>query len=132
MVYWIQRCLHNHSDTLALNMLRVLAGALRHDSRVFIVEQLREDPPSVVRNVVMDMVLMGFGGKLRTREEWECMTAKAGLKINSVVGGLGMAKTNPVVSGLGPLALIECVRDQPVGEPESTVTASSIQEDRGE
>lgn len=103
IAYWIRRCLHNYSDTLVPGILGILADAMHNDSRLLIVEEIKGNPPSA-RTAAMDIIMAGVGGKERTQDEWGCITAKAGLKISSVVGGVGSS---------GELAVIKCVRDQP-------------------
>lgn len=59
-VYWIRRCIHNRSDTLALNILRILAGAMYEESRLFIVEEVKGSPPSV-QTAAMDVLISAWG-----------------------------------------------------------------------
>lgn len=102
MAYWIRRCLHNHSDANALNILRILAGAMHDDSRLLLVEEIKGNPPSAPA-ASTDVVMISIGGKARTRDDWEWMAAEAGLRINSVGDGVG---------SWGELTAIECVKAQ--------------------
>lgn len=102
MAYWIRRCLHNYSDTIAINILRILADAMHDDSRLLIVDEIKDNPPSTPA-ASTDMIMLAIGGKERTRVDLEWMTAKAGLKINSIGDGVG---------SWGQLTAIECVRAQ--------------------
>lgn len=116
MAYWIRRCLHNHSDTFALNILRILADAMHDDSRLLIVEEIKGNPPDAPA-AATDMAMISIAGKARTLDDWECMTAEAGLKINSVGDGVG---------SWGELTAIECVkaRQADVGsDADAEVTA---------
>lgn len=48
----------------------------------------------------MDMVMMGIAGKERTLDDWEAITAEAGLRISKIVPAPGIG-----------LSVLECVRN---------------------
>ena len=74
----MRRCLHNHSDTLALILLRILANAMYEDSRLLIVGKVKGNPPSV-QTAAMDVSMLRMGGKERSRDDWDWLTVKPGL-----------------------------------------------------
>lgn len=107
----MRRCIHNRSDTLALSILRILACAMYEESRLFIVEEVKGSPPSVDgRHGRLDL---SMEGRERSGDDWEWMTARAGLKIISVGDGVG---------SWGELAATECVKSQPA---EAGLTADA-------
>ncbi|KAK5653085.1 hypothetical protein OQA88_9372 [Cercophora sp. LCS_1] len=88
MVYFIRRCLHNYSDTIAINILRVLAEAMADDSKILIQEDIKGAPPDT-ETAVLDFLMLTYGGKERTRQCWEDIVERAGLSIVAVSGGDG-------------------------------------------
>jgi hypothetical protein len=99
MVYFIRRCLHNYSDTLATNMLRILAEAMADDSKILIQEDVQSVPPDASA-AFLDILMMAYGGKQRTLQRWEEVVQAAGLKISGVFQRAGSA-----------LSVIECVKE---------------------
>jgi len=100
MVYFVRRCLHNYSDTIVVNILRVLAEAMAADSHLLIQEDVKSMPPDP-DNAVLDFLMMTYGGKERTLQCWEDVLGKAGLKLVGVSQGSG-----PWAS----LSVIDCVK----------------------
>jgi len=100
LVYFIRRCLHNYSDTLVSNILTILAGAMADDSKILIQEDIKTTPPDK-RTASLDFLMMMYGGKERTRECWDGVVAKAGLKI---------VKVSTAQGAWGALSTIECVK----------------------
>lgn len=96
LVYWIRRCLHNYPDDTAINVLRHIADAAAPDSRVLIFEDVLDSPPHYMA-AIMDFMMMGMGGKQRTRARWDEMLAEVGLKITDVQRGKGPWKTQCVM-----------------------------------
>lgn len=96
----MRRCLHNHSDPLAVNILQKLADALADDSKLLIAEDVLEDPPYFI-GAFMDFMMMVLGGKSRSLANWEQIVGAAGLKITSVSRAKGPWRTASV---------IECVK----------------------
>ncbi|KAH8895454.1 O-methyltransferase [Thozetella sp. PMI_491] len=99
-IYWIRRCLHNYSDTISINIMRIIAEAMASDSRLLIEEDVMENPPYHIA-AMMDIMMLGYGGKQRTIELWEKIAAEAGLRISSVSRGSGPWKT---------MCVIECMK----------------------
>lgn len=100
MVYFIRRCLHSHSDTLATKILEILAQAMADDSKLLIMEDIVANPPHT-RSTTFDMMMMKVGGKERPLHCWETVTRNAGLVITNVLQGTGQ---------LGYLSVIECMK----------------------
>jgi len=99
MVYFIRRCLHNYSDALCSQILRILAGAMADDSKILIQEDIRPVPPDP-KTAYLDFLMMTYGGKERTLACWEQVLENAGLVISGVSRGSGPWES---------LAVIECV-----------------------
>ncbi|KAK0710012.1 O-methyltransferase [Lasiosphaeria miniovina] len=100
LIYWIRRCLHNHPDDVCIPILKNLIEAAADDSRILIMEDILDTPPSTMA-AIMDVMMMSLGGKQRTLKMWEKMLAAIGLKINSISHAKGPWKS---------LAVIECVK----------------------
>jgi hypothetical protein len=100
MAYFIRRCLHNYSDTIVVNVLRILAEAMADDSHLLIQEDVKSMPPDS-DNAVLDFLMMTYGGKERSRQCWEDVLGKAGLKMVGISQGSG-----PWAS----LSVIDCVK----------------------
>jgi hypothetical protein len=100
MVYFIRRCLHNYSDTIVVNILRTQAEALADDSHLLIQEDVKSMPPDP-DNAVLDFLMMTYGGKERTRQCWEDVLTRAGLKLVGISQGSG-----PWAS----LSVLDCVK----------------------
>jgi O-methyltransferase domain len=98
LTYWIRRCLHDYSDEICTNMLKIVAESMAEDSRLLLVEQIQPNPPSPIA-AYLDIVMLNLGGKERTIECFETITAAAGLKISGVYH-----------SSTSPFAVVECVK----------------------
>lgn len=79
-------------------MLRNIAEAMTHDSRLLIVEQVVGNPPSQMA-AHFDFVMLTIGGKERTRKDFERLAGEAGLKVLEVHERMG-----------APVAVVECVK----------------------
>jgi hypothetical protein len=74
------------------------------DSKLLIQEDVKDNPPSFMA-AMLDVMMMVFGGKQRTIENWTKLLDEAALEISSVAKGVGPWKT---------LSVIECVKKIPV------------------
>ena len=70
------------------------------DSKVLLQEDVMENPPNHMATM-LDIMMLGFGGKQRTLQTWEEVIGNAGLKISSISKGKGPWRS---------LSVIECVR----------------------
>lgn len=100
LVYWIRRCLHNYPDQVSTNILSKVVESMADDSKVLLEEDVMDNPPNPMA-AMLDMVMLGFGGKQRTLETWEKVTSAAGLQITSVSRGKGPWRS---------LSVIECAK----------------------
>jgi hypothetical protein len=99
-VYWIRRCLHNYPDGIATNILRIVADAAAPDSKILLQEDVISSPPHNMA-AMLDIMMLGFGGKQRTLDTWKKIADDAGLEITSVSRGKG-----PWIG----LSVLECVK----------------------
>ena len=87
-MYYIRRCLHDYGDEDCIEMLRHIADAMASDSRLLIVEQVMNNPPSPM-SAAADLIMATIGGKERTLDNFERIVAEAGLQIQGVFGNPG-------------------------------------------
>ncbi|KAK4455216.1 O-methyltransferase [Podospora aff. communis PSN243] len=101
MVYFMRRCLHNYSDELATNILRILVEAMAEDSKILIQEDVQSVPPSAAE-AFLDILMMAYGGKQRSLQCWEKVVQGAGLRISGMFKRPGSTEA---------LSVIECVKE---------------------
>lgn len=85
-IYWSRRCLHNHSDSISIDMLQTIANAMGPESRLLLQEDVMDGtgPPNVM-SATLDFMMLGFGGKQRTLAMWgELVTAEG--RVEDYVG----------------------------------------------
>ncbi|KAJ6787098.1 hypothetical protein PWT90_10938 [Aphanocladium album] len=83
LVYHIRRVLNDWSDKEAIEILQHVRDACVADSVVLVSEQLLPDEPSLDL-AAMDVFIINYGGKRRTRAMFEKLAGAAGLKVVSV------------------------------------------------
>ncbi|KAK5045409.1 hypothetical protein LTR84_009273 [Exophiala bonariae] len=80
--YYIRHCLHDWPDADCIKILQNLAASLRDDSHILIDEIVLPDVNAhwhaTMRDVTMNLT---FGGKERTRSQWESLIEQAGLHL---------------------------------------------------
>ena len=86
--------LHDYSDSNCIQILSQLAAAMSADSRVLNADQVlptRAVLGEAVKGAVMDVVVVGMGGKERTEEGFREVLEGAGLELVRIweVGGGG-------------------------------------------
>ncbi|KAK0630493.1 O-methyltransferase [Bombardia bombarda] len=96
IVYWIRRCLHNWGDVAAAKVLKNVAEAMAADSKLLLQEDVLDNPPNLW-SASMDFLMLGFGGKQRTRETWDQLAGEAGLEIVGVSRGKGTWENQTVI-----------------------------------
>ncbi|KXJ91696.1 S-adenosyl-L-methionine-dependent methyltransferase [Microdochium bolleyi] len=102
-IYFIRRCLFNFPDSIAGNMLRIIAASMDpHESRLLIQEDVMDDPPNP-RMAAMDMIMLSLGGKQRSLDKWRQLARQAGLRVVQVHRDRSGKSES--------LCVIECVRD---------------------
>lgn len=89
--YYIRRCLHNWTDEHCAKILKAIVPAMAPDSRVLIGEMVVPEYNSVRPGGVEDMApywmdhnMFAFGGRERTKSDFEKVFAEAGLKLVKV------------------------------------------------
>ena len=90
-LYLLKRVLHDWDDDAAVTILKQCAQAMAPESRLLIIEAIVKDKNE--RDFVKDIdvaMLVLFGGKERTAEEWSCLLNKAGLSICATIATKSM------------------------------------------
>ncbi|KAL1977238.1 hypothetical protein VTN31DRAFT_97 [Thermomyces dupontii] len=89
--YYIRRCLHNWTDAHCIQILKSIVPAMAPDSRVLIgemvVPEYGSERPGGVEDMApywMDHNMFAFGGRERTKSDWEKLVAEAGLKLHKI------------------------------------------------
>jgi hypothetical protein len=100
LLYWIRRCLHNYPDSVCINILQKIVDVMADDSKILLQEDVMDNPPSHMATM-LDLMMMGFGGKQRTIENWKKVVDAAGLEISGISTGKGPWRT---------LSVLECVK----------------------
>ncbi|KAL4770673.1 S-adenosyl-L-methionine-dependent methyltransferase [Aspergillus nidulans var. acristatus] len=100
LIYYIRHCLHDYSDDRCTIILKHIADAMAPDSRLLIVENVLQDPPSS-ESVWLDFLMLNVGGKERTYGQWDSIISNAGLKISGVFKG-----------ATSPHGTIECTKTE--------------------
>ncbi|GME28674.1 O-methyltransferase [Neofusicoccum parvum] len=96
LVYFMRRIMHDWSDKYCVQILERLRDAMAEHSRILIMDQILENPPSRV-TAAMDIVMMTVGAGERDVKSWNELIEK--------VGGLEVVKfwRNPV----SPMGVVE-------------------------
>jgi hypothetical protein len=78
--YIMKIVIHDRDDTDAARILRACRGAMPQDGRLFVIERL-VGPPTTEAAALSDLnMLVGPGGRERTREEFAALFEEAGLR----------------------------------------------------
>jgi hypothetical protein len=85
---------------VSVNILSKMVESMADDSRVLLEEDVMDNPPNAMA-AMLDMMMLGFGGKQRTLETWEKVTSAAGLQITGI---------SRVKAPWRSLAVIECAK----------------------
>jgi hypothetical protein len=104
LVYFMRKCMHDYSDVVCVNMMKVQAAAMADDSRFLLNEDVMPTHPTPIA-VLSDMMMLGYAGKQRTLARWHELLAEAGLKIARVI----KPKEAPSDYSLD-LPVLECVK----------------------
>lgn len=83
MVYHIRRILNDYPDKEARVILQHCRDACTDDSTVLVSEQILPDKPSLDL-AAMDIFMLNYGGKRRTRAMFEELARSAGFKVARV------------------------------------------------
>ncbi|EED22086.1 O-methyltransferase [Talaromyces stipitatus ATCC 10500] len=89
--YYIRRCIHNWTDEHSIQILKVIVPSMAPDSRVLIGEMVVPEYNSIRPGGVEDMApywmdhnMFAFGGRERTKSDFEKLFAASGLKLVKV------------------------------------------------
>lgn len=84
--YIIKYILHNWKDEACLKILENCRKSIKENGRVLIMDILiKEDQPQIAEKSMDMLMLMVFGAKERTREEFESLLTKTNFKINRII-----------------------------------------------
>ncbi|OAA70211.1 O-methyltransferase [Akanthomyces lecanii RCEF 1005] len=83
LVYHIRRILNDYPDKEAREILQHCRDACADDSTVLVSEQILPNTPSLDL-AAMDIFMLNYGGKRRTRAMFEELTGSAGFKVARV------------------------------------------------
>lgn len=102
-VYFMRRVLHDHSDSVGADVLRMIFGAMDKKSRILIEDMIApdlygEDSEWFINHADIVMMMM-HNAKERTLTEWELLAKKADekLKIMKVWKGNAEARGNSAI-----------------------------------
>jgi hypothetical protein len=83
--YLFKRILHDWDEEACVRILAQCRRAMAPSARVFIADAVLPEGDEFHPGKVMDILMMVFGpGRERTRNEWEALLARAGLRIAAV------------------------------------------------
>jgi demethylsterigmatocystin 6-O-methyltransferase len=83
--YYLRRILHDWPDDDCVKILRRLADALGHDSKILLDEVVLPDTGAYWQATLADLTMMvAFAGAERTSRKWHEIADRAGLKITQV------------------------------------------------
>ncbi len=83
--YIFKRVFHNWGDADVIKILKNVRDAMHNDARILMVDGVVKagNEPDILKDVDM-MMLVLFGGKERTQEEFESMFKQAGLQLVAI------------------------------------------------
>jgi len=85
--YLLKAVLHDWPDAESVEILRACRRAVPSDGALLLVEQLLDEGPDPVRTVFSDLnMLVGPGGRERTRQEYGALLEAAGFALVSTTG----------------------------------------------
>ncbi|KAI5468077.1 O-methyltransferase [Mariannaea sp. PMI_226] len=85
LFYHLRRCLHDYNDETCITILNHVSNAMAPDSRLLIVEQIMNDPPSQF-DASFDIVMMTIGGKERSVQQFKALLHETGLRMLKIHG----------------------------------------------
>lgn len=85
LIYYIRRCLHDWSDKVCVDILKVIAAAIDpKKSRLLIAEMCLPDQGADIEAAWFDMTMMTLNGRERTKSDWANILDSAGFKLEKV------------------------------------------------
>ncbi|KAJ5960189.1 O-methyltransferase family 2 [Penicillium vulpinum] len=82
--YYLRRIIHDWPDDRAAKILGNVRAAMSPDSRVLIDDAVLPDTGANWQSAVADLAMMTFGGKERTKHQWESLAESAGLRVEQI------------------------------------------------
>ena len=83
--YLLKWILHDWEDTASIDILRACRRAMKPSGRLLVVEHIVGPPNRSPEGKFMDLTMMvGPGGRERTRDEFEDLFARAGFRLTTV------------------------------------------------
>jgi hypothetical protein len=78
--------LHDWNDEISIRILKNIAGSMKTNSRLWIIEYIIEPGPgfSVAKLLDLEVLVMG-GGRERTIEEYKDLLITAGLELSRTI-----------------------------------------------
>ncbi len=89
-MYLLRRVLYGYGDDEGVEILDKIREAMDRDNSTLLIIDMILLPDSPPLCFAIDMNTMGIAGNERTREDWETLSSRAGLKITKVVWGEGI------------------------------------------
>lgn len=82
LIYYIRRCIHDWNDSNSLKILQNIACSMTKGvSRLLIAECIIPETGVDVEAAWMDLTMMCFTGRERTKAQWEALLQGAGLRL---------------------------------------------------
>ncbi|PMD32529.1 o-methyltransferas-like protein [Hyaloscypha variabilis F] len=81
LTYYIRRCLHDWNDETCIEILKNIACSMTAESRLLIAECVLPEQRVNVDASWLDLIMMTFGGRERTEEQWRQIVDAAGLRL---------------------------------------------------
>lgn len=96
--YYLRRIMHDWPDKEATFILQNTANAMSSDSRILIDEVVLPDTGAHWQATLADLSMMiAFGGKERSRQQWQTLAHRAGLRIEEIHNYAASTYTSIVV-----------------------------------
>src|SRR5207302_8878947 len=91
-VYVLARILHDWADDQAVRILETVRRAMKPSSRLVLFEAVLKPGAEPDLFKMMDLhMMMLFGAKERTREDWEGLLTRAGFTLQRIIQTPGLA-----------------------------------------
>lgn len=90
LIYYIRRCLHDWNDERVIEILQnISCSMVAGKSRLLIAEMVLPDARVDVEGAWMDMTMLTFTGRERSRAQWAAVLDSAGLRMEKTHGIAG-------------------------------------------
>ncbi|KAM4063974.1 o-methyltransferase [Hirsutella rhossiliensis] len=99
--YYLRRILHDWPDDECVQILYNIASAMAVDSRILIDEVVLPNKEAPWQATMADLAMMvSFGGKERTQQQWQMLAGEVGLRIEQIHTYTASTCTSVVVMAL--------------------------------